>query len=326
MTLQKREKILGSSAIGLLVLLLLYLFWPEKQSTIQELRDQCEIKQAELDRNKNRALQAEKSKIRLADWQRRSLPADQEIAQSLYENWLRNLVSKSSFSNISITGQPAQYARDLTASRATTTSKKSGSSQPENFVYIRYSLKIKCQGSLEKLTRFLYDFYSAGHLHKISTINIKPIKNSSDLDLDLTVEALSLPGSKQKDKLYVETGKILKLSLDEYKKTIVDRNLFAAYKPAAPPRSRDTGPKDPPKPPKINPLQFSYLTAIIEADGVPEAWLLERTTGQTLRLHEGEGFKIDKYNGKVIRIGYNEIEIELDGQNHTIGYGSNLKM
>lgn len=273
----------------------------------------------------NKAIQAEKAKIRLADWQRRSLPADQEIAQSLYENWLRNLVSKSSFSNISITVQPPQPARDPSAGRAAAAGRNPSSSQPESFIFIRYSYKIKCQGSLEKLTRFLYDFYSAGHLHKISALTIKPVKNSSDLDLDITIEALSLPGSKQKDKLYVETGKPLKLSLDEYKKSIVDRNLFAAYKPPPPPRdTKDRGPK--PTPPKINPLDFSYLTAIIEADGVPEAWLYERTTGQTLRLHEGEDFKIDKYSCKVIRIGYNEIEIEIDGQNHTIGYGSNLKM
>ena len=173
------------------------------------------------------------------------------------------------------------------------------------------------------MNRFLFDFYSAGHLHKIGSINITPLKNPSQLDLAIVVEALSLPGSKQTDQLSKEKSNRLKLaSADAYNKVIVKRNPFVAY---APPRN--DRPKGEPAPPvKINPLEFSFLTGIIEADGIPEALLYERTTDETLKVHEGEEFTIGKVKGKVNRIGYNDIDIEIDGKTHTVSLGNSLKM
>jgi hypothetical protein len=326
MTLQKREKILGISALVLLVLLALYWFWPASQGTLAELRAQRDAKKLECDNNQNRYIMAKKAAQRLKEWQKRALPANQEIAHSLYQNWLRNVISTAGFSNVIFTANQPTVVRDITANAGI--ARRSGAAaQAANNIYVQLSFTIQCQGTLEKLTKFLYDFYSAGHLHKINSLNITPGKNSSDLGLVMTVQALSMPTAVQKDKLYTQTDKILKQSLDDYKKTIVDRNLFAAYKEKKPDRPIRTGPIDPPPPPPVlDPLQFSYLTAIIEADGVPEAWLFERTTGQTLRLHEGDDFKIDKYKGKLNRIGYNEIEIEINGKTYTVNYGSNLKM
>ena len=72
------------------------------------------------------------------------------------------------------------------------------------------------------------------------------------------------------------------------------------------------------------PIQLSH--GIIEADGVPEALLYERTTDETLKVHEGEEFTIGKVKGKVNRIGYNDIDIEIDGKTHTVSLGNSLKM
>jgi hypothetical protein len=230
------------------------------------------------------------------------LPADPKEASRQYNGWLSKLAHMN-FQNVNIT--PIEPA-------------------PHGKVYLAFSFTITCQGNLEQLTRFMYEFYSAGHLQKIRSMNITPQKNPSELELTISVEALSLPGSKQTDKLSADPGKRLKLaSVEMYKKTIVNRNLFAAYKS---PKNQN-GQKEPPKePPKVDPLQFSYLTAIIEADGIPEAWLFERTTGETIKVHQGDEFTIGKVKGKVNRIGYNDIDVEINGQVHTVGYGNNLKM
>jgi hypothetical protein len=192
-------------------------------------------------------------------------------------------------------------------------------------IYTVFRFNIKCQSSWSELIQFMFKFYSAGHLHKICSITAAPLKNPTDLDLTIIIEALSLPGSKQTDKLSTEKSNRLKFaSLDDYKKNIVDRNLFAAYSPQRERPPVDDRPR--PQPSKLDPLQFCYLTAIIEADGIAEAWLFERTTGETLKVHEGEDFTVGKVKAKVNHIGYNEIEIEIDGKTHTVSYGNNLKM
>jgi Tfp pilus assembly protein PilO len=305
MTLQKREKTLAIATAALLAILAFYWFWPSQGSSLSELRALRDAKQAELNTKEKLALQVKKAKERVAAWQTLSLPAELETARSLYKSWLNKLAHSAGINPLPT----------LTV----------GDGQVQKDVFAASTFNIQCQGTLEQLTKFMHEFYSAGHLHKIRNLTITPLENSRDhLNLNIFIETLSLPGSTQKNKLSAEPGKRLKMSsLDDYKKAIVGRNLFAAY---APKSSTDNSAKESKPTTKLDPLQFSYLTAIIEADGIPEAWLFERSTGETLKVHEGEEFTIGKVRGKVIRIGYNEIEIEIDGKSHTVGYGNSLKM
>jgi hypothetical protein len=300
MTLNKREKTIAIF-VCLLAVAALYYLWPSNEESLADLRTACDKLSGEVKEKEDLVLRARKAKERLAALQRVALPADPKEAARQYNNWLSTLAHKY-FKNVTITPQEPQNHRGI---------------------YVGFVYTINCQSSLDQLTQFLYAFYSAGHLHKIRSMNITPQTNPSELGLTISVEALSLPGSKQTDKLSAEPSKRLKLaSVDAYKKTIVGRNLFIAY---APPKNHaDTKENKPPA--KVDPLEFSYLTAIIEADGVPEAWLFERTTGKTLKVHQGDDFTIGKVKGKVNRIGYNDIDIEIDGQVHTVGYGNNLKM
>jgi Tfp pilus assembly protein PilO len=302
MVLQKREKILAIIIVSLLTLLAIYWLWPSSGGSLADLRRQCDELEKKVANQKLQVQQSKTAAARLEQWRRRSLPAESATARSLYQSWLHQLASGLKFKNLNITPSDAQSVRKI---------------------YAAFRYTITCQGSLEQLTKFLHGFYSAGHLHKITNLIITPTKDSSDLKFDITVEALSLPDSKQTDKLSDETSKRLKLaSLEDYSKLIVGRNLFAAYVPKPP---ANVVKNNAPREPKIDPLQFSFLTAIIEADGVPEAWVWERTTNETHKLHVGEEFNIGKVRGKVNRIGYNDIEIEIDGQSHTVNYGSNLR-
>jgi hypothetical protein len=306
MTLNKREKIYAA-LFGALAIVVLYCIWPSSQESLADLRKICEDKQKDVAKKQSELLEAQKAKARLTAWQARSLPTTDPKETALqYNGWLSALAFRY-FKEVNVDSQqePKQNAKK---------------------VYTLFSYTIKCQGTLGELVQFLHGFYSAAHLHKICSINFTPQKNSNVLKLDIRIEALSLPGSKQTDKLSTEKSNRLKLaSVDEYKKPIADRNFFAVYKPSQGQRV-DPPPRGPTQPARINPLQFSYLTAIIEADGIPEAWLFERTTGETVRVHEGEEFTIGKVKAKVNRIGLTDIEIEINGKTLTVGYGNNLKM
>src|SRR3972149_2544712 len=261
MVLKKREKILALAVGGLLVLAVAYWIWPAQGGSLADLREKRDELAEDLINKKNRAQRAKKAAERLTQWQSRALPAAPETARSLYQNWLRELVDRVAFRNTKINAMEGQSRRG---------------------VYTLLAFDVQCQGSLEQLTRFLYEFYGADHMHKIRSLNIKPLENTRELDLTIVVEAMSLPGSTQKDKLSTEPGKRLKLaSLEDYKKTIVDRNLFAVY---APPKQAKEKTEDKPMVSGTDPSRSAFLTAIVETDGIPEAWLYVRTTGENFIL------------------------------------------
>lgn len=161
---------------------------------------------------------AKRASAKLDDWRRRSLPSDVEIGRTLYQNWLQEVANKSSFRGTKI---------------------ETGSGQSKRGVYEEFRYTIRVQTTLEQLTHFLYDFYKTGHLHKISSLLINPLGNSKDLDLTITVEALSLTDTEpsRRDKLTSEPGnRLLRRSFDEYSKIIVYRNIFVAYTPPKPPK------------------------------------------------------------------------------------------
>jgi hypothetical protein len=299
MNLKKREKILAIAFGSLLILTALYWLWPSGAS-LGELRAQRDELARKVDDNKTQALRAKKAVEQLNQWQHRALPADAETARSLYQNWLRELVDRAELRNFNISPQENTIRRDA---------------------YTLFSFTIKCQATLAELTKFLYEFYSVGILHKIRTITVTPINNSSLLNLNIAIEALSLPGATEKDKLNTESAKRLKLaSLDAYKKVIVGRNLFAPYTPkSATDRNRHS-------PRNSDPARSTYLTGIVQSNGTPEAWFYVQSTGETIYLHEGDDFLVGSVQGKVMRIDRLEIEVQINGQNRTLRYGDSLAM
>jgi hypothetical protein len=334
MTLNKREKIFAGIVAALLVVFAIYWFWPSGGDALEELRGKIasldkkridapkdtapvdldkllENIKSEKNKSLNQALLLKKDIDRLPALRSRALPSNPVVAKREYQNWLLKLADER-LKNVNLTPVEPQPLIDLTE-------------KPNRTIYEKLRFTINCQGTLNDLVRFMFDFYSKGHLQKISSITINPVTNKPDqLVLTIIVEALSLPDSKQTDQLSSEKGNRLKLaSADAYSNIIAKRNPFVAYTPPRPPRERG-GP--PATPAKINPLDFSFLTGIIAANGVPEALIYQRTTDETLKVHEGEEFTIGTVKGKVSRIGDNEIDIEIDGKAHTISLGNSLKM
>jgi len=304
MALRKREKILvGLTTLLVLAFVVRFLFSLFSGATggLEETRDKLAH---DVHHKKQAVSDGRKAEARLTAWQKRSLPADHEIARSLYQNWLSELVEQVGFHRSRV---------------------ESGEGHTVQKAYYLLPFTIRGQATMEQLVRFLFQFYQAGHLHQIRHLSIKPVEsvkgqeNSNALELVITIETLSLPGASRPDKLSSEPGKELAVTaLDNYSKVIVGRNLFSPYTASGKPPPTDA------TPPPFDLTKFAYLTAVLDVGGRPQAWLISRTTDQTFKLSEGDEFTIGPLHGKVTRIGNRKVELEIDGARYQVALGNNL--
>jgi len=206
--------------------------------------------------------------------------------------------------------------------------------------YTTLPFRIEGRGTLDQLTRFLFDFESTGYLHKVRQLNADPIKGSRDLKLTITVEALCLPGAVHQDKLPVGLSSRLESSkLDEYLQAIVRRQmegdyyvdtggLFAAYTPKQPVRvERVERTEEPTRKPEFDPSAHTYVSSIRTENGIPKVWFYIRTEARTLKLHEGDPFEVGPMRGTIERIRIDELDVEIKldgGQRQLVAFGDNL--
>lgn len=329
MELKKREKILAMATGGAVALAALY--WMLSSTggstnfSLAELRRQCEVKHTELEKKQN-LLRGQKANVdKLAAWEKTSLPTRPEAARSTYQRWLRDSAGKAKFR---------------------TTDIFSSEGQPRKGVYTIYPFRLEGRATLDQLTRFLHEFYTAPHLHQIRRLSLNPVDGGKEFDLAITIEAAALATADRADRL--AEGRVARLALasaDDYVRAIVRRRmegerfvdaagLFTPYAPPPPPvvARRDPPPprSDPPKPPPPKPpafdhAKFAYVTAILQIDGRPQVWIDARTIGKQFKLNEGESFVVGETKGVVKRIGRHAVEIELDGKSHIVTAGAGLK-
>ena len=251
MALNKREKNLAIITGVLAVLVVGYFVFSGLRGPLKTRHAERDALKEKVRSQKQQVELIEKAVAKLADWRRCSLPSDSETAKELYQNWLLGL---------------SQDVVDLHSAKVLAME-----GRPLVGVYHRLPFTVGGRGDLRQLTEFLYRFYSAGHLHLIRGMSIKPMKGSRDLDLTITVEALSLTDADRQDKLAEVSSSRLAGADLAYYQSIGDRNLFAPYEPPrAEPAFRE-GPQGPP--PQFDPSKYAFLTGIVEVGGRPQLFL-----------------------------------------------------
>ncbi len=184
---------------------------------------------------------------------------------------------------------------------------QTGDPAPHLDLYNRIQCTVRAHASLDEIVDFLYGFYSAGHLHQIRTIeNLKPVPNSRDYELHMTIEALALRDATSEYKLSTETGHSLKLTQASAYHEIGKRNFFARYVPPRPTGEdiAGRGGRVPPIPPaRFDSAKYTFVVGFTngEKDG-RRAWLKERTSDKLWQLAEGEEFTVAGSTGKIIKI------------------------
>jgi Tfp pilus assembly protein PilO len=326
MALQKREKILAG-AVGTLVTVLLghTLLFSGPGGSLADLQQRRDKLTEEKQQKQGRVDQAlRKVAGKLNEWNHRSLPPDAKLARPLYEKWLVSLMEEAGLGQAKL---------------------EPGKIRARPGVYTAVPLSLRARGSLDKLTAFLYKFYSAGYLHKVRTLSIKPMEKGADFELALAIEALCLPGAEQKDELPSGLRSRLELpdaaaylALLQRRRMENDRfaaagGFFAPYAPPPPPPEpprvvrvepkADPRPPEPPKP-SFDPAKHAFVTAILDVGGKPQVWIVVRTTGQTLKLQQGEPFEIGSVQGTIARINPRSLEIDVGGRRRSVALGANL--
>lgn len=255
----QREKILAAIvAATLLFVGSIYLVDRILAAFDQRFNEQIALDAEFADQNrlKLHGKQAEKN---LRDWRARSLPEDRALAQALYLDWL---------------GKRA----DAVGLEGRTVSLAAGNF--EGKVYFIHRFQLSGRGDLKQLTRLLYDYYSVDHLHRISRLSITPVPNSKQLDISMTIEAIAITGSPNREVLEEPpSNRLARPDVDEYVNTIIARNFFA---PANQPPSvaSSTSQQGHPK----TPLTFRLQATDPESD--PLTYFLEGDAPEGLKVRE----------------------------------------
>jgi hypothetical protein len=289
MKLERREKILAAVAGGLVLAIALWLLLFSgsnlSYSQLENRRDQLDM---QVKKKEFEVKAAEAAVRRLAGWQRRALPSDAIDARLVYQTWLRQLVDQLQFQKSTV--EPT-------------------SDQPGSKTFTLLKFKVLGRTNLPKLVEFLHAFYSAGHLHQISSLDVTRVANSGDLDVKIDIEGMSLRGADRKSELAKEPGKALRLAkLPDYSTAIVARNLFSPPQGAPPDMAQTT-----------------FVTGIVAAAGRGEVWLVDKTSGRDWKLHEGEPVQVGSFQGSVKTIGANDVTLDLGGRQCRYRCGDSLR-
>jgi hypothetical protein len=252
----------------------------------------------EIARKEKSVQQAKQLRQILDRLESQSLPSDAQVARSLYQQWLFELVEDIELENPSV-----------------------NSSEPvsRKGIYQTLSFSVRGRGTLEKLTRFLFAFYRTDLLHQIRSVNIVPLSNDDRLDLSMAIDAMVLPNATP------EQGK------DASQETIFEEfrrrawrssTRLASYELVAydPIIQRDLfgigGPPDP--------TDHAFLTSINIVDGVPTVWITLRASDEVLKLAQGDPFTIGSVVGTVLEVRAPDVVIESDGERWLLSLGDKL--
>ena len=210
MAMNSREKLLAAG-VGLAGMLFV---GNAIVSTIQSGFQKKKELIASLERKKNdqelELTAGDVARLKLNKVVTKSLPRSEENASADYQKWLISLGEESQLNEPRI-----QNSGELV--------EKDGS-------YHLYKYKLTGTGTIENATQLLYGFYSKDYLQRISQFDMRPIPNSPEpdqLNISLDCEVLALGIAKERQEPPSGDSKRFGKSLDEYKETILGRNLFA---------------------------------------------------------------------------------------------------
>lgn len=219
---------------------------------------------------------------RLELWQQQSLPSDPQLARSLYQGWLVQLARHVGLSDAMFDSSAAQQRKDL---------------------YHVFGFTLNGSGTLEQLTRLLYEFYRAGHLHQIRSLELSP-QRGGRIGIFMQIEALAIAGLKENNRLSTTTAnKLAYGDFDRYR-LIVERNIFGQGTATADPGLR--------------------LTAVTFSDGLPQAWFSIDNLGQTVRISQGETLEVGHLLIKLAEVYELDVVLEVDGQRWLLSVGESL--
>jgi len=167
-----------------------------------------------------------------------------------------------------------------------------GTFPPQTFNFgIQYRYQLGGRGTMEQLTRFLYEFYWNATLHRILNVNITPIEKSDSMNIVLQIEGLALSPGDTPNSLPNPYP-----SQDQFPAFYWRRLASGPFRTYEPISSRNllqyarSG---------IDQSDYTYLVVVAFVDGVPEIHLKNRTNEQTIVAKVGDKVQVGSFTGSV---------------------------
>jgi hypothetical protein len=306
----------------------------------------------ELERKRENIHQVLAQKPKLDRWRQLSLPADIDLAAREYDKYLEKLFRDSGFADASFSVVPK--APDSKASPAL---------PGKGPIYTRLTFTVLAHGKLDSLVQMMDGFYRTGLLHLIKNLTIQrpltvaPGQQPGDLDINLTIEALSITGAGNRPYLLpnVEPRLLILDSLaaltggpagtaavvhagwaagptgpngpgtlaepSRHYAAVADKNIFLGS-------LQPEGKND------VDVTRFVHLTDITKDDRRWEAFLYDRYNNRKTRLRAEAGFDSFRItddageavvHGKVVRIEARDLVFRVNDKYYGVHVGQSLE-
>jgi len=232
---------------------------------------------------------------KLDEYAERSLPFQPELARSRYQEWLLGLVAKHSLQAAAV---DAETPREVDVRSRTSRSKR-------RRVGYRIGYSLRAKASMQQVTDFFYDFHHSAQLHKIVDFSLTPLSDGTQLDLNLSIETLTLEASDREGELssWVRTATSYP-ARGEFD-AMVQRNIFAKG--------------------------FSKMLAEIRLSAVTEdrvgqaqAWFAVGPQRTTQRLRVGQNLDLPLHSVRVLAIEQGQVQLSVNEQECWLKLGQSL--
>ncbi|MCA9264095.1 MAG: cadherin repeat domain-containing protein [Planctomycetales bacterium] len=173
-----RKELLVIIGVGFAIILAVAFTYDKVSSMITKRETLLQQVQQEVKAKKLELTTGRLTTRTLTKFKQMSLPSDTVLAQSQYQAWLTEIVGIAELADpqVKVVTQ-SRLANDAT----------------------QLTCNVSGKGDLEQVALLLYEFYRVDTLHRIRRFPLKPIPDTKQLDINMTVEALILPSSKMLD-------------------------------------------------------------------------------------------------------------------------------
>lgn len=217
-------------------------------------------------------------------FEQRSLPSNPEIATSLYQAWLLNLVTRLGLGNPTVDSTSPIDDGDLA----------------------RLQFSIKGKASLKQLTEFLFEFYRTGNLQKINQITLSPTTKGERLDIQISIETLALKKSMNETSLSTFVGnRLVHPAIDPYR-VIAQRNLFGENE----------------APQILSATRLTAITQ--NRRGQTEAWFATEGNRKSHILTAGQQLDLNLLSIRLIGVEEDKVFLEIEGEQGSLSLGKSL--
>jgi len=288
-----RERILASVVGGVILLWLASVGLSRYQNALDENRTTLRNVKEQLSEARLSVARGQQAKAKLVEWQKQSLPTDADIANSLYQDWLQQQLIDSGL-----------RVTDLTSSR---------SLRAQTDAYREFSYTISAEGSLGDFVKFLYSFYQAGHLHRISQATVSPTEEDREVLISLTIDALALPNAPREDQLAQTASSNELPPLEELQDAVVARNVFSPFDASQEKTASIADEAD-----------NARVTAMTYGDGGWRMAIQMKDSGKIRYFRQGDRLNIGSLKGRIAELNGRRAVLESRGNRLQILLGQTL--